>query len=208
VTIKLYTWGTPNGRKISIMLEELDLRYEVHPVNIMKDEQFTPEFLSLNRNNKIPVIVDPAGPDGSPFALSESGAILIYLARKFRSGLLPANEQAQLTTLQWLMFQMGGIGPMFGQLHHFRRYASSERYSLERYEKEVHRIYGVLDGRLGEVRYLAGDNYSIADIATYPWISRFELHGLNWRQAPNVKRWYDIVGARPAVLRGMAVPAS
>jgi GSH-dependent disulfide-bond oxidoreductase len=206
MTIKLYTWGTPNGRKISIMLEELGVPYEVHPINITKDEQFAAQFLTLNPNNKIPVILDSAGPDGSPFVLCESGAILIYLARKFDSKLLPADKRRQLVMLQWLMFQMGSIGPMFGQLHYFRRYASGESYSLGRYEREVHRIYGVLNTRLEQVRYLAGDDFSIADIAAYPWISRFELHGMEWRQAPNVKRWFDMVGERPAVARGMDVP--
>lgn len=206
MAIQLYTWGTPNGRKVSIMIEELGAAYDVHPVNIMKDEQFTPEFLARNPNNKIPVIVDPEGPEGVPFTLFESGAILVYLAGKFGSELYPSDERRRMIVLQWLMFQMGGIGPMMGQLHHFRRYAAGETYSLNRYEKEVHRIYGVMDRRLAESDYLAGD-YSIADIAAYPWVSRFELHGLAWESIPNVKRWYDTVGARPAVQRGMAVPA-
>ena len=188
------------------MLEELGVPYEVYPIDIMKNEQFAASFLALNPNNKIPVIVDPAGPGDSPFVLYESGAILVYLARKFDSSLLPADQRMRLIVLQWLMFQMGGIGPIFGQLHHFRRYAPDERYSLTRYQREVHRIYNVLNGRLEQARYLAGNSYTIADVATYPWISRFELHGIEWNQIPNVKRWHDLVGARPAVMRGMEVP--
>ncbi|AEG51626.1 Glutathione S-transferase domain protein [Sphingobium chlorophenolicum L-1] len=206
MTIQLYTWGTPNGRKVSILLEELGVPYAVHPVNIMKDEQFAPEFLALNANNKIPVIVDPDGPDGKPLMLAESGAILIYLAQKFASPLWPTEPARQMQVLQWLMFQMGGLGPMMGQLHHFRRYATGESYSLARYEKEVHRLYGVLDGQLAQGPFIAGADYSIADIAAYPWVNRFELHGIAWDRIPNVRRWYDEVGARPAVVRGMDVP--
>ncbi len=208
MTIQLYSWATPNGRKVSILLEELGVPYTVHPVNILQDEQFAPAFLALNPNNKIPVIVDPAGPDGEPLTLSESGAILIYLARKFSSPLWPSDETEQAVVLQWLMFQMGGLGPMFGQLHHFRRYAAGEAYPLARFEKEVHRLYRVLDQRLGVSGFLGGARYGIADIAAYPWVARFELHGLDWDRIPNVKRWYDGVGARPAVVRGMAVPAA
>jgi GSH-dependent disulfide-bond oxidoreductase len=163
--LRLYTWGTPNGRKISIMIEELRVPYAVHPVDITKNEQFRPEFLALNPNNKIPVLVDPEGPEGEPLVLSESGAIL-YPAEKCQSPLLPAARTARLMTLQWLMFQMGGIGPMLGQLHRFRRYAENERYGLERYGKEVHRLYDVLNTHLSSgISYLNGDDYIIADIS-------------------------------------------
>jgi GST-like protein len=174
----------------------------------MKDAQFTPAFLRLNPNNKIPVLVDPDGPGGKPFTLFESGAILIYLAEKFSSALWPAEPRDRAIVLQWLMLQMGGIGPMFGQLHHFRRHASQETYSLARYEKEVHRLYRVLNQRLSETGFLGGAAYSVADIAAYPWIARFQLHGLDWDRAPSVKRWYDELSSRPAVIRGMNVPAA
>jgi GST-like protein len=206
MAITLYTWATPNGRKVSILLEELGVEYDVAPINIMKQEQFDPEFLRISPNNKIPAIVDTDGPGGKSISLFESGAILVYLANKFGSSLWPAEQHQQAVVLQWLMFQMGGIGPMFGQLHHFRRYAPEETYSLSRYEKEVHRIYGVVNQQLADQPYLAGSSYSIADIAAYPWFARFELHGLEWDAVPHVKRWFDTVGARPAVLRGMAVP--
>ncbi|MBJ7437800.1 MAG: glutathione S-transferase N-terminal domain-containing protein [Sphingopyxis sp.] len=208
MTIDLYTWSTPNGRKVSIMLEELGASYQVHPIDITKDEQFAPAFLAINPNNKIPAIVDAQGPAGKPIVVFESGAILLYLARRFASPLLPEDERRQAEVLQWLMFQMGGIGPMFGQLHHFRRYAPHETYGLGRYEKEVHRLYGVMDRLLADRPYLGGDDYSIADIATYPWIARFPLHGLEWAQVPNVQRWYDALSGRPAVIRGMAIPAA
>jgi len=208
MTLQLYTWSTPNGRKVSIMMEELALTYDVHPVNILKNEQFTPAYQKLNINGKIPVLVDPQGPSGRPVTLAESGAILVYLGEKYQSPLWPADAEKRAIALQWLMFQMGGIGPMFGQLHHFRRYASEEIYALERYAKEVRRLYGVLNRRLTDTQFMAGDSYSIADIATYPWIARFELHGLSWDEAPQVKRWFDAVGARAAVMRGMAVPAA
>jgi len=207
--LQVYTWGTPNGRKISIMIEELRVPYAVHPVDITKNEQFRPEFLALNPNNKIPVLVDPEGPEGEPLVLSESGAILIYLPEKCQSPLLPAARKARLMTLQWLMFQMGGIRPMFGQLHHFRRYAENERYGLERYGKEVHRLYDVLNTRFSSgISYLNGDDYSIADISLYPWIDRNALHDIDWQKLSHVKRWFDIVGERSAVRRGMAVPGA
>lgn len=207
MTIDLYTWSTPNGRKVSIMLEETGLRYRVHQIDIGKDEQFAPEFLAINPNNKIPAIVDPDGPDGKPITIFESGAILIYLAEKTASPLWPDDKRRQAEVLQWLMFQMGGIGPMFGQLHHFRRYAAHEAYGLARYEKEVYRLYGVLDRLLTTRAFMAGEALSLADIATYPWIARFALHGLEWSQVPHVQRWFDQLGERPAVARGMAVPA-
>src|SRR5258708_21894640 len=167
--IDLYTWGTPNGRKVSIMLEETGLPYRVHKVDISKNEQFKPEFLALNPNSKIPAIVDQEGPGGKPLPLFESGAILIYLAEK-TGKLLPTDPAARYTVLQWLMFQMGGVGPMFGQVHHFLRAAPEPvPYAIERYGKETRRLYGVLDVQLGKAAYLAGE-YSIADIATYPWV--------------------------------------
>lgn len=203
--IDLYSWTTPNGRKVSIMLEEVGLPYKAHAVNISKDEQFAPDFLKISPNNKIPAIVDPDGPGGKPISLFESGAILFYLAEK-TGKLLPADPAGRYETMTWLMFQMAGVGPMFGQAHHFRRFAKEQvPYAIERYTSETHRLYGVMDKRLGEAAYLAGD-YSIADIATYPWIARWEWHGIEWANYPNLKRWFDAIGARPAVQKGMAVP--
>lgn len=205
--IALYTWGTPNGRKVSIMLEELGLPYSVHPIDIGKGEQFTPDFLKINPNGKIPAIVDPDGPGGKPLALFESGAILIYLAEKTGSPLLPSDPVARITTLQWLMFQMGGVGPMFGQAHHFLRFAKEKiPYAMTRYGEEARRLYGVLNARLGEVPFLAGDAYTIADIATYPWVSRHEWQQIDLDDFPNVARWFDALSERPEVVRGMAQP--
>ena len=203
--IELYTWSTPNGRKVSITLEEIGLPYRVHKVDISKNEQFSPEFIALNPNSKIPAILDQEGPTGRPMSLFESGAILIYLAEK--TGKLLAKEpMARYATLQWLMFQMGGVGPMFGQVHHFLRAAPEPvPYAIERYGKETRRLYGVLDARLGKSEYLAGD-YSIADIATYPWVARHEWHKVALGDFPNVERWYKAISARPAVARGMQVP--
>jgi len=206
LAIDLYTWSTPNGRKASIALEELDLAYKVHPINITKGEQLQPAFLAVSPNNKIPAIVDPEGPDGRPFSLFESGAILIYLAEK-TGRLLPSAPAARYRALEWLMWQMGGFGPMLGQAHHFRRFAPEQvPYAIERYTNETRRLYGVLDRRLGEVEYLAGD-YSIADIATFPWAARHEWQGVDLAEFANVKRWFDAIAARPAVERGMAVPS-
>ena len=204
--IDLYTWKTPNGRKVSVMLEECGLRYNTHAVDIGKGEQFTPEFLALSPNAKIPTITDSDGADGKPITLFESGAILIYLAGK-TGGFLPASDRGKYLALQWLMFQMGGVGPMFGQVHHFLRAAKEQvPYAIDRYVREKDRLYGVLDKRLGAAEYLAGE-YSIADIATYPWVARYDWHKTELGDFPNVKRWYDAIGARPAVQRGMAVPA-
>lgn len=204
--IELYTWTTPNGRKASVMLEEVGLAYNVHKVNISKDEQFKPEFLAISPNNRIPAIVDTDGPGGKPLSLFESGAILIYLAEKTGSKLLPADPRDRAVVLQWLMWQMGGVGPMFGQTHHFL-HAAPEKvpYGIERYSKETRRLYGVMNKRLGDVAYLAGDFYSIADIATYPWVARHEHHKVDLAEFPNVKRWFDTISARPAVQKGMAV---
>jgi GST-like protein len=202
--IELYTWSTPNGRKVSIMLEECGLPYNVHKINIgTNTEQFTPQFLAINPNGKIPAIVDPDGPDGKPIRMMESGAILIYLADK-TGRFLPKNHKYQV--LQWLMFQMGGVGPMFGQAHHFMRAKKDEiPYGTERYGAEAKRLYGVMDRHLAKNDYFARE-YSIADMAIYPWVARHEWHRVDLAAFPNVKRWYDAVGARPAVAKGMAVP--
>jgi len=206
--IDLYTWSTPNGRKVSIMLEELGLPYTLHPVDIRKGEQFDPAFLKISPNNRIPAIVDSDGPGGGPFSMFETGAILIYLAEKTKSPLLPAEPRARYTTLVWLMFQMGGVGPMFGQAHHFLfRPKEDVPYGKKRYHDETLRLYGVMDRRLAEVPYLAGDAYTIADVATYPWVARFERHQVDLKEFSNVKRWFDAISERPAVQKGMVSPA-
>ena len=202
--IQLYTWGTPNGKKVSIILEEIAMPYEVHAINIGQGDQHKPEYLAINPNNKIPAIVDADGPGGKSLTLFESGAILMYLAEK--SGKLWPQDMAQrYTVIQWLMFQMGGVGPMFGQANYFYRLEEKVPYAIERFRKEALRLYGVLNKRLGECEYLAGD-YSIADIATYPWVGRHEGHHVKLEEFANVKRWFDTITARPAVQRGMAVP--
>lgn len=205
--IALHTWTTPNGRKVSVMLEECGLPYRVHKVDIGRNEQFKPEFLAINPNNRIPAIVDSEGPDGKPLKLFESGAILVYLSGKTGGRFLPASDRGKYLALQWLMFQMGGVGPMFGQAHHFLRAAPEQvPYGIERYTKETRRLYGVLNTRLSEAPFLA-EEYSIADMATFPWVARHEWHKVALEDFPNVKRWYDTIAARPAVVRGMAVPA-
>lgn len=205
MTIELYTWSTPNGRKVSIALEECDLPYSVHPVNIGKDEQFAPAFLEISPNNKIPAIVDSDGPDGAPISVFETGAILIYLAEK-TGRFMPTAPRARVAALEWLMWQMGNYGPMLGQAHHFRRFAKEKLpYAVERYTNEARRLYDVLDRRLAKVEYLAGD-YSIADMATLPWAARHPWQGIELEAYPNVKRWYDAQAARPAVQRGMEIP--
>jgi GST-like protein len=199
--IDLYTWTTPNGRKVSVALEELGLPYEVHAVDIGKDEQFRPEFLKISPNNRIPAIVDR----DSGISLMESGAILIYLADK-TGKLLPRSGEPRYRVIEWLMWQMGGPGPMLGQVHHFLKYNPGKApYAEERYYKEAQRLYGVLDKRLDGRRFVA-DDYSIADIALWPWISRFEWQQIDMKQYPNVKRWYETIAARPAVQRGYSVP--
>jgi GST-like protein len=203
--IDLYTWTTPNGRKVSIMLEEVGLPYRAHSINIGKDDQFKPDYVKINPNSKIPSIVDPDGPDGKPISMMESGAILVYLADK-TGKLLAKSGRARYDALQWLMFQMGGVGPMFGQVHHFLRAAKEQvPYAIERYGKETKRLYGVLNERLKGNEYLA-DGYSIADIATYPWVARHEWHKTDLNDFPGVKRWFDAISARPAVQKGMNVP--
>ena len=199
--IDLYTWTTPNGRKISIALEELGLPYTVHPIDIGKDEQFAPEFLKVNPNNKIPAIVDR----DTGQQLMESGAILIYLADK-TGKLLPKEGEARYRVLEWLMWQMGGPGPMFGQAHQYLKYNRGKApFAEERFQKEINRLYGVLDRRLGEHEFVA-ESYSIADIALWPWVSRYEWHNADLNQYSNVKRWYTAIAARPAVQRGFDVP--
>jgi GST-like protein len=199
--IDLYTWTTPNGRKISIALEELGLPYTVHAIDIGKEEQFKPEFLKVSPNNRIPAIVDR----DNGMSLMESGAILIYLGDK-TGKLLAKSGEARWRTIEWLMWQMGGIGPMLGQVHHFVKYNKGKApYAEERYLKEAHRLYGVLDHRLADSEFVA-DAYSIADIAIWPWISRFEWQTMDLKDFPNVLRWYKAIAARPAVLKGYNVP--
>jgi len=205
--IELYTWPTPNGFKVSILLEEIGMPYNVHAVNIGAGDQFQPDFLKISPNNKMPAIVDPEGPDGKPYSLFESGAILMYLAQK--SGRFwPKSHPAHWDTVKWLMWQMGGFGPMLGQAHHFRRYAPETLdYAVDRYTKEAGRLYRVLDKRLGEAEFLAGDEYTIADMATFPWSRSIENQGWTADQFPNFKRWFDTINARPAVERGLQVLA-
>lgn len=199
--IDLYTWTTPNGRKASIMLEEIGIPYTVHPVDIGKDEQFKPDFLKISPNNRIPAIVDR----DNGMSLMETGAIMIYLADK-TGKLLPKSGEARYRVIEWLMWQMGGIGPMLGQVHHFVKYNPGKApYAEERYSKEAARLYGVLDRRLANREFVA-DEYSIADIAIWPWISRFEWQQMDMAQYPNVKRWYETIARRPAVQRGYKVP--
>ena len=199
--IDLYTWVTPNGYKASIFLEELGVPYEVHPIDIMKDDQFAPDYLKISPNNKIPAIVDR----DNGMALMESGAILIYLADKY-GRFLPKEGEPRYRVLEWLMWQMGGIGPMLGQAHHFLRFNKGKSsYAEERYAKEAERLYGVLDRRLEGRDYIV-DDYSIADVATWPWIARFEWQGIDLADFPNVKRWYVSIAARPAVQKGYQIP--
>ena len=205
--IDVYSTATPNGHKVHILLEELGLPYRVHHIDIGAGDQFKPDFLAISPNNKIPAIVDADGPDGKPISLFESGAILLYLAGK--SGrFLGHTDREKFTTLQWLMFQMGGVGPMLGQAHHFRIYAPEQiAYAVERYTNEARRLYGVLDRRLAEQTWLAGTDYTIADIATFPWIRSWKNQGIELSDFPQVQRWFDDIAARPAVQRGVAVLA-
>ena len=201
--IDLYTWNTPNGRKVSIMLEEIELPYETHAINIAQDEQFTPEFLAISPNNKIPAIVDR----DNGRSMMESGAILMYLAEK-AGQLLPSDEDGKWRVMEWLMMQMGSVGPMLGQTHHFVKYNHGKApYAEDRYLNENKRIYGVLDRRLGEYAYLAGDEYTIADVATFPWIARWDWQTMDLNDTPNIKRWYLELAARPAVQRGFDIPS-
>ncbi|HWX13025.1 MAG TPA: glutathione S-transferase N-terminal domain-containing protein [Trinickia sp.] len=206
--IDAYSWATPNGHKVHIMLEETGLEYRAHPIDIGAGDQFKPEFLAISPNNKIPAIVDPDGPGGKPISLFESGAILIYLAEK-TGKFLPTEPVARYATLQWLMFQMGGVGPMLGQTHHFRIYAPEKiDYAINRYTNESKRLYGVMDKQLAKTQYLAGDDYTIADIATFPWTRSWKNQGIELAEFPNVERWHEAIAARPAVVRGVEVLAS
>jgi GST-like protein len=203
--LEVWTWPTPNGHKVHIALEEMGVPYKVVPVAIGKGDQFKPEFLAITPNHRIPAIVDPDGPGGKPLKLFESGAILIYLAEK-TGKFIPADAHDRYICLQWIMFQMGGIGPMFGQFGHFNNYAPEKiPYAIERYQNEVIRLHRVLDKRLAEAEYLAGSEYSIADMITYPWLRFPERRNIDFNSFPNVKRWFEAVDARPAVQRGCAV---
>jgi GST-like protein len=203
--IEVYTWPTPNGHKIHIALEELGLPYRAIAVDIAKGDQFRPEFLKISPNNKIPALVDPEGINGKRMALMESGAILIYLADK-TGKLMPANARDRLVALQWLVFQMANVGPMLGQVHHFRHYAPEPMpYAIERYTSETKRIYAVLDQRLGDAKYLGGDEYGMADIATFPWLVSWEKQGMVLGEYPSLERWFNAIAERPAVQRGLAV---
>ena len=202
--IDLYTWSTPNGRKISILLEELGWPYAVHAVDITNKQQFAPDFLAISPNNKIPAIVDQE----SGMALMESGAILIYLAERAER-LLPRAPSARMATLEWLMWQMGGFGPMLGQAHHFVHFnPDKSAYARERYAAEAQRLYGVLDHRLRDHAYVAGGDYNIADIAIWPWVARFEWQAVSLHDFPHVLRWYRDIATRPAVVRGYSVPTA
>jgi GST-like protein len=204
--IDLYFWPTPNGWKPAIFLEEAGLPYDVVPVNIGEGDQFDEEFLKISPNNKMPAIVDPDGPGGGPISLFESGAILIYLAEKTGRFFPQEEPRARYEVLQWLMFQMGGVGPMLGQAHHFRQYAPEEiPYAIERYTTEASRLYGVMDRRLAEAEWFAAGEYTIADIAIFPWLVSYERQGQDMNDYPNLKRWFDTMHDRPAVKRGLAV---
>jgi GSH-dependent disulfide-bond oxidoreductase len=206
--IDVYSWATPNGHKVHIMLEECGLPYTAHPVNIGTGDQFKPAFLKISPNNRIPAIVDPQGPDGKPISLFESGAILLYLASK-TGKFLPKTDRQKFVVMQWLMFQMGGVGPMLGQNHHFRLYAPEKiEYAVNRYTNEAKRLYGVMDRQLANSKYIAGNTYSIADIAIFPWLRNWKNQGIDWADFPHLKKWFDTISARPAVVRGVEVLAS
>ncbi len=205
--IDVYSWATPNGHKIHIMLEECGLSYRAHPVDIGRGDQFKPEFLAISPNNRIPAMTDSDGPDGKPISLFESGAMLVYLAGK--SGkFLGKTDRERFATLQWLMFQMGGVGPMLGQTHHFRIYAPEKiEYAINRYTNETRRLYGVMDKQLGKTAFIAGKTYTIADMAIWPWLRNWKGQGQNMDDHPNLKRWFESVGERPAVQRAIKVLA-
>ena len=206
--IEAWTWPTPNGHKIHIALEELGLPYKIVPVNIGKGEQFSPEFLAITPNHRIPAIVDSDGPDGKPFTLFESAAILMYLSEKCGGELIPRDPVGKYRCMEWMMFQMGGVGPMFGQYNHFASYAVEKiPYAIDRYSNEVKRLCRVLDKRLSDAEFLAGDEYSMADIITFPWIRNPERRGIDMSVLPHLKRWHDSVAARPAVQRGVQILA-
>ena len=209
--IDIYSWATPNGHKVHIMLEECGQRlgrdWQAHPINIGTGDQFQSAFLDISPNNKIPAMVDPNGPNGKPMHLFESGAILLYLASKFNR-FLPKSDAAKFETLQWLMFQMGGVGPMLGQAHHFRIYAPEKiDYAYDRYTNEAKRLYGVLDKQVQKHPYIAGKQYTVADIATFPWLRSWQNQGIDWKNYPALRDWFDRVSERPAVKRGGIVLA-
>ena len=206
--IDLYALTSPNVQKIYIMLEETKLPYKEHFVDVWKGEQYNPDFIKINPNSKIPTIVDHEGPGGKPYTVFESGAILLYLASK-TGKLLPDSTRAKFAVLEWLMFQMGGVGPMLGQAHHFRMYAPEKlEYAIDRYTNEAKRLYGVMDKRLACHKYIAGDEYTIADIAIFPWLRSWKNQGIDWVDFPHLKGWFDEIAARPAVQRGVEVLAS
>jgi GST-like protein len=206
--IEVYSWATPNGHKVHIMLEECGLPYHATAVDIGAGDQFNPAFLAISPNNKVPAIVDPDGPDGKPISLFESGAILLYLAAK-AGRLLPADTRGKYEVLQWLMFQMASVGPMLGQAHHFRIYAAEKiDYAIARYTNEARRLYQVMNKRLANSRYIAGPEYTIADIAIFPWLRSWKNQGITWNEHPHLKGWFDEIAARPAVQRGVEVLAS
>ena len=205
--IDIYSWATPNGHKIHIMLEECGLSYRAHPVDIGKGGQFTKEFLDISPNNKIPAMTDTDGPDGKPISLFESGAMLVYLAGK-TGKFLGKTDRERYNTLQWLMFQMGGLGPMLGQCHHFRIYAPEKiEYAVNRYTNEAKRLYGVLDKQLAKAPFIAGKSYTIADMAIWPWLRNWKNQGVDMSSYPHVAKWFDLIGRRPAVQRGCTVLA-
>ena len=205
--IEVYSWATPNGHKVHIMLEECGLPYRVYAVDIGAGEQFAPAFLAISPNNKVPAIVDPDGPDSQPISLFESGAILLYLAGK-TGRFLPASTHGKYEVLKWLMFQMGSVGPMLGQVHHFRVYAPEKiPYAVDRYTNETRRLYGVMNKRLANSKYLGGPAYSIADIAVFPWLRSWKNQGIDWADFPHLKGWFDELAHRPAVMRGVEVLA-
>jgi GST-like protein len=205
--IEVFSWPTPNGHKVHIMLEECGLPYRATPINIGAGDQFKPDFLKISPNNKIPALVDPQGPDGKPISVFESGAILVYLAGK-TGKFMPTTDRGRYEVLQWLMFQMGGVGPMLGQAHHFRMYAPEKiEYAINRYTNEARRVYGVIDRRLSQSAWLGGGDYSIADIATFPWLRSWENQGIVLADYPHLKTWFDKIAARPAVQRGVKVLA-
>jgi GSH-dependent disulfide-bond oxidoreductase len=205
--IEVYSWATPNGHKVHIMLEECGLAYRPIAVDIGQGDQFQPDFLRISPNNKIPALVDPDGPDGQPISLFESGAILLYLAGK-TGRFLPDSTRGRYEMLQWLMFQMGSVGPMLGQAHHFRQYAPEKiPYAIERYSNEARRLYGVMNRQLARCRYIAGPEYTIADMAIFPWLRSWKNQGIAWNEHPHLKGWFDEIAARPAVRRGVEVLA-
>ena len=205
--IQVYSWPTPNGHKVHIMLEECGLSYRAIPIDIGAGDQFKPDFLQISPNNKIPAIVDPDGPGGQPISLFESGAVLLYLASK-TGQFLPTGTRERFEVLQWLMFQMGGVGPMLGQAHHFRIYAPEKiAYAYDRYTNEAKRLYSVMNTRLAQSKYIGGAEYSIADMAIFPWVRSWKNQGIDWVDYPNLRKWFDEIAARPAVMRGVEVLA-